>query len=110
MNYCKNNMLVIALKRVNLSKNIIYNSLKKNLCANVNSIKSNFENEYINMYIIKKQLKISNTTCCKYCKGTGWIIWKTNNLYDLKTNNLYDLKSNKLFVPLFSYSLCFKCI
>ena len=102
MNYCKNNMLVIALKRVNLSKNIIYNSLKKNLCTNVNSIKSNFENEYINMYIIKKQLKISNTTCCKYCKGTGWIIWKTNNLYDLK--------SNKLFVPLFSYSLCFKCI
>jgi len=86
-------MLVVALKRVNLSNN---------LCANVNSIKSNFENEYINMYIIKKQLKISNTTCCKYCKGTGWIIWKTNNLYDLK--------SNKLFVPIFSSSLCFKCI
>ena len=105
MNYCKNNMLLVALlKHVYLSNNLIHNSLKKNLFTNVNSIhKSNFENEYINMYINKKQLKISNSTCCKYCKGTGWIIWKTNN-------NLYDLKSNKLLVPLFSYSLCYKCI
>ena len=98
-------MLPVALlKHVYLSNNLIHNSLKKNLFTNVNSIhKSNFENEYITMYINKKQLKISNSTCCKYCKGTGWIIWKTNN-------NLYDLKSNKLLVPLFSYSLCYKCI
>jgi hypothetical protein len=63
--------------------------------------KNDFKNEYINNYIYKKQLQISNATCCKYCKGTGWIIWKTNNLYTLKTN--------KSFVPMFSYSLCYKC-
>ena len=107
MKYCKNTMLLVALlKHVYLSNNPIYNSFKKNLYTNVNSIHiSNFENEYINMYINKKQLKISNSTCCKYCKGTGLIIWKTNNnLYDLKSN-----KSNKLLVPLVSYSLCYKC-
>ena len=100
-------LLVALLKHVYLSNNPIYNSFKKNLYTNVNSIHiSNFENEYINMYINKKQLKISNSTCCKYCKGTGLIIWKTNNnLYDLKSN-----KSNKLLVPLVSYSLCYKCI
>ena len=99
-------LLVALLKHVYLSNNPIYNSFKKNLYTNVNSIHiSNFENEYINMYINKKQLKISNSTCCKYCKGTGLIIWKTNNnLYDLKSNN-----SNKLLVPLVSYSLCYKC-
>ena len=97
-------LLVAVLKHNYLSNNLIHNSLKKNICSNVNKIhKSNFENEYINMYINKKQLKISNSTCCKYCKGTGWIIWKTKN-------NSYDLKSNKLLVPLFSYSLCYKCI
>ena len=82
------------------SNNLIYNNFKKNLFTNVNrSHKGNFENEYIN----KKQLKITNSTCCKYCKGTGWIIWETNN-------NLYDLKSNKSLVPLISYSLCYKCL
>lgn len=85
-----------------LLNNIIYNNFKKNLftiCKN--DFKNDFKNEYINMYIYKKQLKITNATCCKYCKGTGWIIWKTNNLYDLKTN--------KSFAPTFSYSLCYKC-
>ena len=86
-----------------LSNNLIYNNFKKNLFTNVNrSHKGNFENEYINKKKLK-QLKITNSTCCKYCKGTGWIIWETNN-------NLYDLKSNKSLVPLFSYSLCYKCI
>ena len=86
--------------------NIIYKNFKKNLFTKVNSIfkndfKNDFKNEYINEYINKKQLKITNATCCKYCKGTGWIIWKTNNLHTLKTN--------KSVVPMFSYSLCYKC-
>jgi hypothetical protein len=85
-----------------LLNNIIYNNFKKNLYTKVNTIcKNDFKNEYINNYIYKKQLQISNATCCKYCKGTGWIIWKTNNLYTLKTN--------KSFVPMFSYSVCYKC-
>jgi hypothetical protein len=89
-----------------LLNNIIYNNFKKNLFTKVNTIckndfKNDFKNEYINDYIYKKQLKITNATCCKYCKGTGWIIWKTNNLYTLKTN--------KSFIPMFSYSLCYKC-
>lgn len=88
------------LKHKILSNNLIYNNFKKNLFTNVNSIhRGNFENEYIN----KKQLKICNSIHCKYCKGTGWIIWETNN-------NLYDLKSKKSLVPLISYSLCYKCL
>jgi hypothetical protein len=89
-----------------LLNNIIYNNFKKNLYTKINAMykndfKNDFKNEYINMYIYKKQLKINNATCCKYCKGTGWIIWKTNNLYTLKTNSS--------LVPIFSYSLCYKC-
>jgi len=85
-------------------KFLVNKFLSKNLFTNVNTIhKSNFENVYINMFINKKQLKITNSTCCKYCKGTGWIIWETNN-------NLYELKSNKSLVPLISYSLCYKCL
>ena len=61
-----------------------------------------YVNEYVNEYVNKKQLKITNATCCKYCKGTGWIIWKTKN-------NLYELKTNKSLIPVFSYSLCYKC-
>lgn len=82
--------------------NIIYKNFKKNLFTKVNTMyKNDFKNEYINDYINKKQLQITNVTCCKYCKGTGWIIWKTNNLHSLKTN--------KSLVPMFSYSLCYKC-
>jgi hypothetical protein len=86
--------------------NIIYKNFKKNLFTKVNTMykndfKNDFKNEYINEYINKKQLKITNATCCKYCKGTGWIIWKTNNLHTLKTS--------KSVVPMFSYSLCYKC-
>ena len=97
-------LFTTLLKHKFLANNLIYNNFKKNLFTNVNtnvnrSHKSNFENEYIN----KKQLKITNSTCCKYCKGTGWIIWETNN-------NLYDLKSKKSLVPLISYSLCYKCL
>jgi hypothetical protein len=82
--------------------NIIYKNFKKNLFTKVNTMYINeYKNEYINNYINKKQLKITNATCCKYCKGTGWIIWKTNNLHTLKTNSS--------LVPMFSYSLCYKC-
>jgi hypothetical protein len=85
-----------------LLNNIIYNNFKKNLFTKVNIMcKNDFKNEYINNFIYKKQLQITNANCCKYCKGTGWIIWRTNNLYTLKTN--------KSFVPMFSYSLCYKC-
>jgi hypothetical protein len=95
--------LTSLLKQTNLSNNQIFNNFKKTLCNKVNNMRKNdFENEYINMYINKKQLRIATATCCKYCKGTGWIIWRTNN-------NLCDLKTNKLLKPLFSYSLCFKC-
>lgn len=93
-------LFATLLKQKILSNNLIYNNFKKNLFTNVNTIhRDNFEYEYIN----KKQLKISNSTCCKYCKGTGWIIWETNN-------NLYDLKSKNSLVPLISYSLCYKCL
>jgi hypothetical protein len=81
-------------------KNLL-NNFKKNLYNKANTLnKNDFENEYINMYINQKQLKITNSTCCKYCKGTGWIIWKTNN-------NLHDF--NKSLEPATTYSLCFKC-
>jgi hypothetical protein len=97
-------MLLITLtKQKYLLTNQIFNNFRKNLCNKVNTMyKNDFENHFINMYINKKHLKITNSTCCKYCKGTGWIIWKTNN-------NLYELKTNKSFVPAFSYSLCYKC-
>ena len=82
--------------------NIIYKNFKKNLFTKVNTMyKNDYINEYINEYINKKQLQITTATCCKYCKGTGWIIWKTNNLHTLKTN--------KSLVPMFSYSVCYKC-
>ena len=91
------------LKQKNLLHNQLHNNLKKNLYNKVNNM---LENDFKNEYINKKQLKITNSTststCCKYCKGTGWIIWKTNN-------NLYELKTNKLLAPTLSYSLCFKC-
>ena len=71
---------------------LISKLLKQNFLANT-ICKNNFKNEYVNMYINKKQLKITNLTCCKYCKGTGWIMWKTNTTLE----------------PIFSYSLCYKC-
>jgi len=90
----------MLLKQKNLLTNQIYNNFQKNLYNKVNTMyKNDCEIEYIN----KKQLKITNTTCCKYCKGTGWIIWKTNN-------NFYELKTNKSLIPIVSYSLCYKCI
>ena len=96
-------LLVILTKQKYLLTNQISNNFKKNLYNKVNTMyKNDFENQYINMYINKKQLKMNNSACCKYCKGTGWIIWKTNN-------NLYELKTNKSLEPAFSYSLCYKC-
>ena len=96
-------MLFVTLtKQKYLLTNQICNNFKKNLYNKVNTMyKNDFANQYINMYINKKQLKITNSTCCKYCKGTGWIIWKTNN-------NLYDLKLNKSSASIYSYSLCYK--
>lgn len=89
------------LKQKCLLNSQSYNNFKKNLYNKVNPVYSidftnDFKNEFINIYINKKQLKITNSTCCKYCKGTGWIIWKTNK-------NLHELD------PMFSYSLCYKC-
>jgi hypothetical protein len=97
-------MLFVTLtKQKYLLTNQICNNFKKNLYNKVNTMyKNDFENQYINMYINKKQLKITNSTCCKYCKGTGWIIWKTNN-------NLHELKTNNSLESSISYSLCFKC-
>ena len=93
-------MLFASLLKHNyLLNNKIYN-FKKNMCSIVNVChKSDLKNIYIN----KKQLKMINSTCCKYCKGTGWIIWKTNNLYDLK------LSKSSLPLYSYSYSLCYKC-
>ena len=83
-------------------KYLLTNDFKKTLYTKVNTMyKNEYTNEYVNIYVNKKHLNITNATCCKYCKGTGWIIWKTNNLCDLKTN--------KSLVPTFSYSLCYKC-
>lgn len=98
-------LFATLLKQKYLFNNQIYNNFKKHLYNKVNPMYSidftnDFENEYINIYINKKQLKITNSTCCKYCKGTGWIIWKTNK-------NLHEL--NKLSEQVFSYSLCYKC-
>lgn len=72
---------------------MLFNKLLKQSYLTNTIYKNDFKNEYINMYINKKQLKITNLPCCKYCKGTGWIIWKTN----------------KILEPIFSYSLCYKC-
>ena len=98
-------MLFASLLKHNyLLNNRFNNNFKKNLYSIVNAVhKSDFDNEYVNIYINKNQLKTVNSTCCKYCKGTGWIIWKTNN-------NLYDLKLNKSSASIYSYSLCYKCI
>ena len=91
-------------------KYLLTNDFKKTLYTKANTMykseykneyKNEYTNEYVNKYVNKKQLQITKATCCKYCKGTGWIIWKTNNLCDLKTN--------KSLVPTFSYSLCYKC-
>jgi hypothetical protein len=96
-------LFATLLKQKNLSNNQLYNNFKKNLCNKVyNMHKKDFENEYINMYVNKKQLRISTSTYCKYCKGTGWIIWRASN-------NVFDSKTNKSLEPIFSYSLCFKC-
>lgn len=112
LNYCIYNMLFVTLiKQKYLLNNQIVNNFKKNLYNKVNTMyknevdygyNNNYENKYVNEYVNKKQLKITNATCCKYCKGTGWIIWKTKN-------NLYEVKTSKSLVPVFSYSLCYKC-
>jgi hypothetical protein len=104
-------LFVTLIKQKYLLNNQIVNNFKKNLYNKVNTMYKNevdygynnkYENKYVNEYINKKQLKITNATCCKYCKGTGWIIWKTKN-------NLYEVKTSKSLVPVFSYSLCYKC-